>query len=242
MIKEKHITFWAITKSGTPDKKRPVKRYALLFNLFKGWISPYRVSYSCSEFDTLKEVDEECRELDKLYATHQLPKLIKKNSQVTFHNSRIIKGKYDFSDGSSFWGYIVLDFNSCTCIHIGGYGFVDANRMYNTCKSINENMYERDYFFRDTNICPDDYEFKSGEYNGWLRFRWGDGKNAIDYVELPKQPKKKKKTQEEIREEIEENDYLDGMNNDWEVDLIESKFDDLLDKETRKKLMDRYGW
>ena len=240
MAIETHITFWATTHKGNPiNKRRPIKRYVLLFNLYRGALCPHRISYSCSEFDTLKDVEEECQELNKLYATHPLPKLLKKNWNGSYSKGRkITRNEYDFSDGSSFWGYIVLDFDTCTCIRVGGHGFTDAYRLYNTCKSINGDKKIRDYFFRDTNICPDDYKFKPGEYDGWLRFKWGDGKNAIDYVEPPKQPKIKQK----IQNEIEENNDINEINENWEADLIESKFDDLLDKETRKKLMDRYGW
>ena len=40
--------------------------------------------------------------------------------------------------------------------------------------------------------------------------------------------------QEEFHEEIEVEDY--------EAELLENKFADMIDKETQKRLMDRYGW
>ena len=91
-------------------------------------------------------------------------------------------------------------------------------------------METKDYFFRDPEVCPDEYMFKDGEYAGWLKFKWGDGTNAIGYVKPPKQ---KKKIQEEFHEEIEAEDY--------ETELLENKFADMIDKETQKRLMDRYG-
>ena len=36
-----------------------------------------------------------------------------------------------------------------------------------------------DEFFRGENEIPKNYVFDTGEYEGWLQYRWGDGKNAI---------------------------------------------------------------
>ena len=38
---------------------------------------------------------------------------------------------------------------------------------------------ELDFFFRGPSEIPPDYKWDEGEYEGWLQFRWGDGKNAI---------------------------------------------------------------
>ena len=123
----------------------------------------------------------------------------------------------------------------CKAIRIGGYGFNCQNHMcYNTCKSINSSMSNKDYFFRDTDICPDEYIWKEGEYNGWLQFKWGDGKNAINYVKPQKQ--KIKKVQNIVKEDEELNV------GDYEVELIETKFADIIDKETQKRFMEKYGW
>ena len=105
---------------------------------------------------------------------------------------------------------------------------------YNTCNSINSSMSNKDYFFRDTDICPDEYIWKEGEYNGWLQFKWGDGKNAINYVKPQKQ--KIKKVQNIVKEDEELNV------GDYEVELIETKFADIIDKETQKRFMEKYGW
>ncbi len=40
-----------------------------------------------------------------------------------------------------------------------------------------------DFFFRGPHEVPEDYKWDTGEYEGWLQFRWGDGKNAITYGE-----------------------------------------------------------
>lgn len=38
---------------------------------------------------------------------------------------------------------------------------------------------ELDFFFRGPSEIPPNYEWDEGEFQGWLQFRWGDGKNAI---------------------------------------------------------------
>lgn len=38
---------------------------------------------------------------------------------------------------------------------------------------------ELDFFFRGPLEIPEDYKWDVGEYEGWLQFRWGDGKNAV---------------------------------------------------------------
>ena len=37
-----------------------------------------------------------------------------------------------------------------------------------------------DFFFRGPSEIPENYKWDTGEYEGWLQFRWGDGKNAIE--------------------------------------------------------------
>ena len=66
-------------------------------------------------------------------------------------------------------------------------------------------------------------EIYKGEYEGWLQFRWGDGKNAIVYVE-PKKPKEKGDEPFYYPERNEIEDYLVG-------DELQDKFDDMEDKE-----------
>jgi hypothetical protein len=50
---------------------------------------------------------------------------------------------------------------------------------------------QRDYVFRDKDEIPKNYKWDDGEYDGWLQYRWGDGKNAIDYEEKHKEAIKK---------------------------------------------------
>ena len=58
-----------------------------------------------------------------------------------------------------------------------------------------------DRYFRKEGEVPKDYVWDINEYEGWLRFRWGDGENAIDKVKARRakedELKKKAKKQEE---------------------------------------------
>lgn len=230
----KHITFWWTAKYGNI---KPKSRYVILFSL-KGQYGVY--GYSRSEYDDLAECNQECDELNKMYATHPLPILIEQRWNGTYPKKKHLENIYDYSEGKSWWGYIVLDMQECKAIRVGGYGFhTKGGQKYDTCKSINNYKEIRDYFFRDPEVCPDDYRWRRGEWEGWLQFRWGDGKNAIGYVEPPKQ---KKKTQEELYEEMEAEDYINELQEDYEAELIENKFEDFLDKETKRRLMNKFGW
>ena len=242
-------TFWAHTEKipGVVCSKYkyvkgdiPTTRYVILFNLRT---ETHRISFSKSLYDSKEDCMAECNELDEMYKHHPLPVQSKdelknkRTGKVEYHTI------YDYTNGKSWWGYIVLDFELCQIIRIGGYGFYTSN-YFPLAKNIRTSIIDkmkvantaecRDYFFRDVDKVPDDYEFDTGEYEGWLQFRWGDGKNAIDYVAPPKQ--KKPKIEKSEIEEIDDEDY------NYEADLIEDKFTDLLDKETRKNLMEKYGW
>ena len=220
---EKHITYWWSAKNGNT---RPKKRYVLLFSL-KG---QYGVrSLSRSEFDNIGDCEEECKELNKMYSTHKVPTVLEKKGK------RHLTTVWDYSDNRSWWGYVVLDMQECKAIKVGGYGFNCTNyKCYDSCRTINTDKAERDYFFRDPEVCPDEYEWKQGEYKGWLQFKWGDGKNAIGYVEPPK-PKKKEVEKIDPYEDYE-------LESEFVAEMIEDKYDSIIEKETQKRLMDKYGW
>ena len=226
---EKHITYWWSAKNGNT---RPKKRYVLLFSL-KG---QYGVrSLSRSEFDNIGDCEEECKELNKMYSTHKIPTVLEKKWNGVYHRKRHLETIWDYSDGKSWWGYIVLDMQECKAIKVGGYGFNCTNyKCYDSCRTINTDKAERDYFFRDPEVCPDEYEWKQGEYKGWLQFKWGDGKNAIGYVEPPK-PKKKEVEKIDPYEDYE-------LESEFVAEMIEDKYDSIIEKETKKRLMDKYGW
>ena len=82
--------------------------------------------------------------------------------------------------------YINEDYKYCNTEHLGSFD-KKTNRLY-----------IKDYVFRGENEIPKNYHWDDGEYEGWLQFRWGDGKNAIDYVEPTKTEKPKE--QEDVIE------------------------------------------
>jgi hypothetical protein len=226
---EKHITYWWSAKNGNT---RPKKRYVLLFSL-KG---QYGVnSLSRSEFDNIGDCEEECKELNKMYSTHKVPTVLEKKWDGVYPKKKHLTTVWDYSDNRSWWGYIVLDMQECKAIKVGGYGFNCTNyKCYDSCRTINTDKAEKDYFFRDPEVCPDEYEWKQGEYKGWLQFKWGDGKNAIGYVEPPK-PKKKEVEKIDPYEDYE-------LESEFVAEMIEDKYDSIIEKETQKRLMDKYGW
>ena len=91
---------------------------------------------------------------------------------------------WDFSDGRQFWGYIVLDMIEHKFIKV-----VNGLHMSSyTVSAIKPTLAQYDMFFRGEDEIPEDYQWDiRGEYAGWIQFRWGDGKNAIDYIEPEKQ-------------------------------------------------------
>jgi len=124
-----------------------------------------------------------------------------------------------------FWGYVIADTEECKVIEWGGLC------MYHISKKMDQREV-KDYLFRGEDEIPKDYKWDDGEYEGWLQYRWGDGKNAIGYVE----PKKTKIVKEaEAFSEINDNMYIDN-----EYDSLESSFLKEEDKEKLKRLIDRW--
>ena len=147
------------------------KRYRLIFSIWG-----HDLSDSVTDYDTLEEVQEEARLLKDFYKDTPKPK---KSEQR------------DFSDGSSFWGYIILDYDEEKVLEI----YRDGIRVYT--KVIRNDIFKlqptkitwipkilgksdrlkiMDTFFRDPSEIPEDYNWDGQEeYEGWLRYRWGDG-------------------------------------------------------------------
>ena len=236
-------TFWWNVSS---EHIHPKKQYVLLFNTFN---ETKRLSYSMTEYDKLVDAYEEINGLDELYKNHELPIKVKITRDVLY--GRKIKSKtkfgYDFRKNRSWWGYILLDMKECKCIRVGGNGFLFCNVYCKTEPTIIKNTHGingvlrvKDYLFRDENVVPDDYVWDGiGEYEGWLQYKWGDGKNAIDYV---KPAKNKKKDFQEMVLDIENNfsgDLPMPDNYKW---VLENKFEYMINKETKSRLMLKYGW
>lgn len=137
-----------------------------------------------------------------------------------------------FKPGEMLWGYVICDTEECKVLEWGGLC------MYHIHKKMDQRQV-KDYLFRGEDEIPKDYVWDDDEYEGWLQYRWGDGKNALDYVE-PEKPKKPEKvcnisegyTPEEFTE------VLNDMSKEYEE--IENSFLKDEDKEKLKRLIDRW--
>lgn len=170
-----HLTFWQYAEPRY-HIKRPTK-YCVIFNTW----TEIPESFSCTEFDTIDDAMEEAKLLNKMYCN--TPKPVKVYSKTGKHKDgkgwRYENYDWDFSNSRIFWGYVVLDMINYKFIKI-------VNGLNNRIYSLSSKPTLRDYdiFFRGEDEIPANYQWDiRGEYDGWLQFRWGDGKNAIDYIE-----------------------------------------------------------
>ena len=129
------------------------KRYIVIFDVW----SERTFSEEKNEFDTENEWKEYVSLIDSIY--------------------KDTKPSYDMYGFEKEWGYVVLDFNTEKILKWSPNG-----RIWNVQKKRNP-LEIKDIFFRGDNEIPKDYKWDDGEYEGWLQYRWGDGKNAIDYKE-----------------------------------------------------------
>lgn len=228
------------------------KRYALVLDEWGKWFRDVKKSFKrdITEYDTLEEAKEYAEFLDLALENIKRPDEFKTrgkfragdrwarkyyNATDTYHKwingERVeIKEAEVFDTDRYWWGYVIIDFEEEKFVQFGGIGLKD----YSIQDMKARKPILMDLIFRKPEEIPEGYSWDEGEYEGWLQFRWGDGKNAIGYVE-PKKPKEKGEEPFYYpgRNEIE--DYLVG-------DELQDKFDDMEDKERSKRLMDRYGW
>ena len=122
----------------------------------------------------------------------------------------------------------MLDFEKQAILGTGGTSLYDDKSM--------QSLRIKDNYFRGDDEIPEGYVWHQGEYEGWLQYRWGDGKNALDYV-APKKPKKEEDT--EIGFDIETGGLDDPFDN-YEAELIQTQFQDLIDKEKLEKIKGKW--
>lgn len=199
----RYYTYWQIK-----ERPYPLKRYVLIFDKYRGVGEGKYVTIN--EYDTLEEVKEEKELINEFYKNTPKPKQIK---------NRSFGFEYDYSGGAYFWGYIILDIKANKIIDVGNDGInVERGYYHYRIKSKNLNSNLKDFFFRKDNEIPENYKWDGDwEFNGWLQFRWGDKKNAINYVDN-KNKKINKDLEEEdyslqpcsLSEEIAEDEYIDN--------------------------------
>lgn len=158
------------------------KRYMIIFNIW----SDRTFSEEKHEFDTEKEWKEYANLINSIY----------ENTEPS----------YDRYGNKKYWGYVVLDFIEERIVKWG-----KTERIYNASKLKNK-LELKDMFFRGEDEIPKDYKWDSGEYEGWLQYRWGDGKNAIGYDERKnKSSNKSNKKVEPLSEEIDDSDIIQDI-------------------------------
>lgn len=206
--------------------KNITKPYVLIFEVWdnKKW------TRTVNEFDTLDDIMEEAKLINIYYQDTPKPTRVAKEEG---YRRRYGKKEYNviFENGAKYWGYIIINYDKNQIIRIAHDGLKDYKKI---------DLHMKDFYLREVDEVPVDYKFECyAEYEGWLQYRWGNGKNAVDYVEPKKDLTPKESHKLEIYDGCEEDYELDE---DYEFEAIETTFADLLDKETKVRLMNRYGW
>ena len=173
------------------------KRYRVELHTWgQNWNGKDYFKTDITKFDDIKEVEDFVKLIDEIYSGITRPdvnesyKYRKKAPKYCKSNEE----NYIYDENHFWWGYAVLDYKNEKVIMQGGVGLYD---FWNPMKS----LAILDRYFRKEGEVPKDYVWDINEYEGWLRFRWGDGENAIDKVKARRakedEIKKKAKKQEE---------------------------------------------
>lgn len=173
------------------------KRYRVELHTWgKNWNGKDYFKTDITKLDDIKEVEDFVKLIDEIYSGITRPdvnesyKYRKKAPKYCKSNEE----NYIYDENHFWWGYAVLDYKNEKVIMQGGVGLYD---FWNPMKS----LAILDRYFRKEGEVPKDYVWDINEYEGWLRFRWGDGENAIDKVKARRakedELKKKAKKQEE---------------------------------------------
>lgn len=215
--------------------------------IFSKWTDEL-LSWSITFFDTIDEVKEETQLLEEMYKSVSRPykEIIPEESSYFNKKYRIVFDK----DNQYYWGYIIIDFENEKIQYFRDGVYVPTTSLkkkywyLNQCYHFDrkeDQLLIKDKLLRtekDSNI--NDYKFSAGEYDGWLQFRWGNGKNAINKTSpeelLEANKKKKYKPKDKYFKKYDEDIEL------TEEEKIQEDMDKEFDKENSKYLMDKYGW
>lgn len=222
-----------------------MKKYIVVTNVFgkKRNIFGHLVEFLDEEkeyFDTLEEVNEYVDFFKSYCKDFVPPEKVTIDGKEKYHSSSLL-----FKDEKTrLWGYVIGDMETNGIIEWGGLRMKYINEDYKCYhpehlasfdKKTNR-LYIKDYVFRGENEIPKNYHWDDGEYEGWLQFRWGDGKNAIDYVE----PENTKKNPDDIVDFAEMEDPWFEQEHDENLEEIENSFLRDEEKERIKILEDRW--
>ena len=175
MIYPKHLTWWEDHKI-----PRPTKRYVVIFNTFRDHLETRDIT----EYDTESEALEEAKLLNIYYQDTPKPQREQTEESHRWHKQY----RWIYPEPSArWWGYLVLDMIGAELLKVGGAGLYIAYLKTLTKKEFDLTWTDR--FFREPTEIPEEYPWDDPEeYEGWLRYRWGDGKNSLTYRE-PEKPK-----------------------------------------------------
>ena len=155
------------------------KKYVLVFNKW----SIYSTHSDITEYDTLKEANEEIKLLEEIYADTPRPKVKSRynGSSGYFHKYKRCVSLYDYAWGDmylgeAFWGYLLLDREAEKIVKWGN----DYLKAYAPSTDVRR---VKDEFLRGEDEIPEKYKWDDGEYLGWLQYRWGNGLNSVEYGE-----------------------------------------------------------
>ena len=191
-----------------------MKKYVIVTNIWG------RVAFKeeREQFDTKEELDEYIKLFEGVCSHYQEPEMDPKRPGIHKWN--------EYNDKNErFWGYVCGDSKNRKILKWGG---KELQHLHKNSKTFE--IYDR--LFREEGEIPKDYKWDMGEYEGWLQYRWGDGKNAIGYVE-----KKKPKSEKKVNEPI--NELINDPNYDFAEEL-EEKYDKYEDSERVKLLQERW--
>ena len=197
------------------------KRYRVELQTWgKNWNGKDYFKTDITKFDDIKEVEDFVKLIDEIYSGITRPdvnesyKYRKKAPKYCKSNEE----NYIYDENHFWWGYAVLDYKNEKVIMQGGVGLYD---FWNPMKS----LVILDRYFGKEGEVPKDYVWDINEYEGWLRFRWGDGENAIDKVKArkAKEDELKKKAKKKAKKEKQE-DWAD-FEYDEEYDMYRFKED-----------------
>lgn len=173
MIYPKHLGWWE-----DHSIPRPTKRFVVIFNTFRDHLETRDIT----EFDTLEDAMEEARLLNIYYQS--TPKPHREQTEESHHWNKKYQWVYP-EPSARWWGYLVLDMKEAKLLKVGGAGLYLS--YLHTLDKKGFDLTWTDRFFREPTEIPLDYQWDDPEeYEGWLQYRWGDGKNALTYQEPPK--------------------------------------------------------